>query len=293
MPVEFIGWTSPQVSSEIIPAAGPVFSSEVLANTARVHEVAGFDRVLIGYFTHGADGFMVGAHTAAVTERLGLLLAHRPGFIAPTLAARKLATLDQLSGGRLALHVIAGGGDADQACDGDFADHDARYRRGDEYVHLMRRMWTEAQPFDHEGEFYRVLDDPLSAGTAHSALRRRRFRRRDQLAGAASRHLHVVGRAARRYACIHGPCARRGGPMGSHADVQRVHAPDSREHRRRSMGSRAGHLGAHPQESMGTSGFAAASRERRLATPTRSREPARRARHLPVHSAGDRDRRTR
>ena len=164
MPVEFIGWTSPQVSSEIMPATGPVFSSEVLAHTARVHEAAGFDRVLIGYFTHGADGFMIGAHTAAVTERLGLLLAHRPGFIAPTLAARKLATLDQLSGGRLALHVIAGGGDADQACDGDFVDHDARYRRGDEYVHLMRRMWTETQPFDHEGEFYRALG-------AHSTIR--------------------------------------------------------------------------------------------------------------------------
>lgn len=164
MPVEFIGWTSPQVSSEIIPATGPVFSSEVLAHTARVHEAAGFDRVLIGYFTHGADGFMVGAHTAAVTERLGLLLAHRPGFVAPTLAARKLATLDQLSGGRLALHVIAGGGDADQACDGDFVDHDARYRRGDEYVQLMRRMWTETQPFDHEGEFYRALG-------AHSTIR--------------------------------------------------------------------------------------------------------------------------
>ena len=156
MPVEFIGWTSPQVSSEIIPAEGPVFSSEVLAHTARVHEAADFDRVLIDYFTNGADGFIVGAHTAAVTERLGLLLAHRPGFIAPTLAARKLATLDHVSGGRLALHLIAGGGDADQARDGDFVDHDARYRRGNEYVHLMRRMWTEMQPFDHEGEFYRV-----------------------------------------------------------------------------------------------------------------------------------------
>ena len=76
MPVEFIGWTSPQVSSEIIPATGPVFSSDVLAHTARVHEAAGFDRVLIGYFTHGADGFMVGAHTAAVTERLAHLLLH-------------------------------------------------------------------------------------------------------------------------------------------------------------------------------------------------------------------------
>ena len=156
MPVEFIGWTAPQVASEIIPATGPVFSTDVLTSTARVHEAAGFDRVLIGYFTNGADGFMVGAQTAAVTGRLGLLLAHRPGFIAPTLAARKLATLDHISGGRLAVHIIAGGNDADQARDGDFIDHDARYRRSDEYLHVMRRMWTETQPFDHDGEFYRL-----------------------------------------------------------------------------------------------------------------------------------------
>ncbi len=96
------------------------------------------------------------AYAAAHTERLGYLLAHRPGFVAPTLAARKAATLDQLSDGRLALHIITGGSDADQARDGDFVDHDTRYRRTDEYLGVMRRVWTEARPFDHAGEFYRV-----------------------------------------------------------------------------------------------------------------------------------------
>ena len=58
----------------------------------RAHEDADFDRILIGYFGNGADGFIVASYAAFVTERLGLMLAHRPGFIAPTLAARKLAT---------------------------------------------------------------------------------------------------------------------------------------------------------------------------------------------------------
>ena len=76
--------------------------------------------------------------------------------MAPPLAARKLATLDQLSGGRLAVHIIAGGSDADQAKDGDWTDHGARYRRSAEYMSLLRRTWTEPAPFDHEGEFYRT-----------------------------------------------------------------------------------------------------------------------------------------
>ena len=138
-----------------------MFDADVLASTARVHEEADFDRVLIGYFTNAPDGFIVAAHVAASTERLGLLLAHRPGFVAPTLAARKLATLDQLSRGRAAVHIISGGSDADQARDGDFADHGVRYRRSAEYVRVLRQTWKARRPFDHDGEFYRV-DGALS-----------------------------------------------------------------------------------------------------------------------------------
>lgn len=156
MPVEMIGWIAPRVSSELIPQSGPPFDATVVAETAKIHENADFDRVLIGYFSNAPDGFMVGAHAASVTSRLGFLLAHRPGFVAPTVAARKLATLDQLCGGRLAVHMISGGNEADQARDGDFTDHSGRYRRTSEYINLLERSWTEPKPFDHEGEFYRV-----------------------------------------------------------------------------------------------------------------------------------------
>src|SRR5271169_3346203 len=137
MPVEMIGWIAPRVSSELIRPSGPPFDANVIVETAQLHERAGFDRVLIGYFSDAPDGFLVGAHAASATERLGFLLAHRPGFVAPPVAARKLATLDQLSKGRLAVHIIAGGSDVEQAKDGDWTDHDARYRRSEEYVSLL------------------------------------------------------------------------------------------------------------------------------------------------------------
>jgi alkanesulfonate monooxygenase len=56
----------------------------------------------------------------------------------------------------VSLHIITGGSDADQAKDGDWLDHDTRYRRTDEYLVLLRRTWTEERPFDFEGEFYHV-----------------------------------------------------------------------------------------------------------------------------------------
>ena len=129
---------------------------DYILDFARTHEEAGFDMVLTGYSSSTPDGFEVAGYAAAHTDRLGYLIAHRPGFVAPTLAARKAATLDQLTNGRIALHIITGGNDVEQRQDGDWLDHDARYRRTDEYLSIMRRIWTEHEPFDHDGEFYRL-----------------------------------------------------------------------------------------------------------------------------------------
>ena len=155
-PVEFIGMMAPQEYSEIIPARGNPVDAGLTRDWARAHETAGFDRVLIGYFGHAPDGFIVSSFVFAATERLGVLLAHRPGFVSPPVAARKLATLDQYSNGRLAVHIISGGDDAEQQRDGDWLDVTERYRRTDEYVGLLKRVWTETDPFDHEGAFYRL-----------------------------------------------------------------------------------------------------------------------------------------
>src|SRR6266478_1992694 len=122
MSVEFIGMIGTQRYSEIYPPRGPAIDVDYVRDFAQAHEQADFDRILIGYFTNAADGFIVASYAAFVTKKLGLMLAHRPGFVAPTLAARKLATLDHFSGGRLAVHIISGGDDADQP-----VDHEGKY----------------------------------------------------------------------------------------------------------------------------------------------------------------------
>jgi alkanesulfonate monooxygenase len=76
--------------------------------------------------------------------------------MAPTMAARAFATLDQLSGGRASVHIISGASDAEMLRDGDRLTKEQRYRRSREYLTIMRKMWTSDAPFDHEGEFYRL-----------------------------------------------------------------------------------------------------------------------------------------
>jgi alkanesulfonate monooxygenase len=153
--VQFIGMIQTRDQSEVRPPSGPVVNVEYTRAMARAHEEASFDRVLIGYFSSAPDGFIVAADALSHTDRLGVLLAHRPGFVAPTVAARKFATLDQFYGGRLAVHVISGGHDIEQRRDGDYLDHDDRYRRTDEYLEIMRSIWTADGPIDYEGKFYR------------------------------------------------------------------------------------------------------------------------------------------
>jgi alkanesulfonate monooxygenase len=156
MTPEFIGMIQPRLQSETHPPdKSVVLDKAYLRDFAAAHEAGGFDRVLIGYYADAPDGMMLASFIAAHTERLGLLLAHRPGFVAPTVAARALATLDHLSDGRLAVHIISGGDDADQRRDGDYLGKDERYARTEEYVRILKEIWTASGPVSHAGTHYR------------------------------------------------------------------------------------------------------------------------------------------
>jgi alkanesulfonate monooxygenase len=158
MPIRVIGMigVTPPKSDATLHVIEGGLSPAYVAEAARAHEAAGFDLVLVGYSSSSAEGFLVALHAAARTARLGYLIAHRPGFVAPTLMARKIATFDHLSGGRLAVHIITGKTDDEQEGDGDFTPKTERYRRAAEYLHLMQLAWTNERPFDFAGEFYRV-----------------------------------------------------------------------------------------------------------------------------------------
>jgi alkanesulfonate monooxygenase len=154
--VSFTGLVAHRNPADLSFRAEPgAFDVDYLKRIALAHEEGGFDRVLIGYGSTSPDGLHLGTYVTAVTEKLGVMLAHRPGFVAPTLAARTFATIDQLSRGRASVHIISGADDAEQQRDGDFMNKDERYARTDEYVGLLRRLWTSETPFDHEGRYYR------------------------------------------------------------------------------------------------------------------------------------------
>jgi probable F420-dependent oxidoreductase len=101
------------------------------------------------------------AFLAAATTTLGLatgvlvLPNHHP-----VMLAKRAATIDVLSGGRLRLCVGVGWlREEIEACGADFA---SRGRRADEQIHVLRALWADnPDGVSHHGEFY-DLDDAMS-----------------------------------------------------------------------------------------------------------------------------------
>ena len=143
--------------------------ADLTARARTLEESPAVDAVLVGYSATWPHNQVTAPFVFAATRRLSLIVAHRPGVMAPTAAARYFATLDALSGGRLALNIVVGGADKDLRREGDDLPKAARYERAIEYLDVMKRAWSEQESFDHSGTYFtaeRVRHD-LRPETGH------------------------------------------------------------------------------------------------------------------------------
>lgn len=156
--VEFISQIHTNPSTELAPTGARGIDVGYLKRYVHALEDAGFDYTLIPYGSSGADSFVLASAVGQLSDVLKLVVAVRPNTTFPLVAAQKLATLDQLTQGRAIVHLISGGNDAEQARQGDYLPKDRRYARTAEFLRLLRRAWTQKQPFSFKGEFYSFDD---------------------------------------------------------------------------------------------------------------------------------------
>jgi alkanesulfonate monooxygenase len=140
-----------------------------LGQIAQAAEQLGFVGVLTPTGAWCEDAWLTTAMLVEKTERLKFLVAFRPGMITPTLGAQMSATFQRHSGGRLLLNVVTGGEDKEQRGYGDFLSKDERYERTDEFLTVVRGLWT-GDTVDFTGRHVRVegatlsrVPDPLPA----------------------------------------------------------------------------------------------------------------------------------
>lgn len=130
-----------------------------LKQVAQTAENLGFEAVLTPTGTWCEDAWIATAALSQHVERLKFLVAFRPGFLSPTLAAHQAATYQRLTHGRLLINIVTGGDPVEQRRFGDHADHGQRYVRTGEFLSVFRGLGERAgsgQTLDFDGEHYRI-----------------------------------------------------------------------------------------------------------------------------------------
>lgn len=132
---------------------------------ARIAEDAGFDyaltqiRFTAGYGAEYQHESVAFSHALlGATEKLKVIAAILPGPWTPALAAKQLATIDQLTAGRIAVNIVSGWFKGEfQAIGEPWLEHDERYRRSEEFIRALKGIWTQDN-FTFKGDFYRFHD---------------------------------------------------------------------------------------------------------------------------------------
>lgn len=96
------------------------------------------------------------AGLAASTSRIAVFSTVHIPTVHPVRLAKEMATIDQISGGRACLNVVAGWNEKEIAMFGvEQREHDERYDYADEWIGLCNELWTREEEFDFSGRFFR------------------------------------------------------------------------------------------------------------------------------------------
>lgn len=158
-------------SQTLAPERHAAPSWERSVRTAQAADAAGFEAVVPfarwkGYPENRPDHasgmvldpFTWAAGIAARTERIGVLATSHAPTLHPIVAAKQAATIDLISGGRFALNVVGGWNRPELEMFGaPLREHDERYDHLQEWLTVLRRLWTETAEFDFHGDFFDVV----------------------------------------------------------------------------------------------------------------------------------------
>ena len=96
------------------------------------------------------------AGLAALTNYSTIFSTVHAPLMHPVAVAKMSATIDHISNGRFALNVVAGWFKNEfEMFDAELKEHGARYAYAAEWLEVIKRLWTEEEPFDYDGAYFR------------------------------------------------------------------------------------------------------------------------------------------
>jgi alkanesulfonate monooxygenase SsuD/methylene tetrahydromethanopterin reductase-like flavin-dependent oxidoreductase (luciferase family) len=103
------------------------------------------------------DTFAWAAGVGALTRNSGVFSTCHTPTLHPLIVAKQGATIDHITGGRFALNVVVGWFIPEMETFGvDAAAHADRYDQADEWITILKRLWTETDEVDFDGRFLQV-----------------------------------------------------------------------------------------------------------------------------------------
>jgi FMNH2-dependent dimethyl sulfone monooxygenase len=80
-------------------------------------------------------------------------------FVNPLFAAKQMVTADHIGKGRFALNIVSGWNQDEFDMFGiELVPHDRRYSYTEEWVEVVKRVWSDTKPFDHAGEWFNLKE---------------------------------------------------------------------------------------------------------------------------------------
>lgn len=94
----------------------------------------------------------------ASTENISVFATVHTTANHPVVVAKQIATMDQVSHGRVGLNVVAGWNKPEYDALGlDLpADHEGRYAYAQEWFDIVQKLWTAREHFDWDGEYFKL-----------------------------------------------------------------------------------------------------------------------------------------
>ena len=173
------GWRMPEAEPERMLTLDYFVELAQLCESAKIDAIFFADVSAPGSFYQCPyDALTLISALAGRTQRLGLVATCSTTFYEPYMLARKLASLDQLSGGRAGWNIVTSFNPREMANYGieGLPEHARRYARAEEFVEVAKALWDSwdddalvldadagmfidehrTRPIDHDGEHFRV-----------------------------------------------------------------------------------------------------------------------------------------
>ncbi len=118
----------------------------------------------------------------ALTKEITTFGTLHVAFVNPVFAAKQMVTADHIGHGRFGLNIVSGWNPGEFGMMGvALNEHEDRYAYSDEWLKIVKKIWSEHEPFDYDGRFYKlkgVSESQSRSGQPTCSRQRRKFANR-------------------------------------------------------------------------------------------------------------------